>query len=281
MVQPKYNPKDALERVKLLMKYDSSKTLTENKEEVNESWSATAAGWLAGAGLTKILAGSAALGLFGKGATAAAIAGAGVFWPALAAAGLAGTIYWLNTKDTGAERVKGFFQHCSANKQEVSKIGRIIKDPQLKTIANNIENSVYHQEWGFLPGGTDEEKLFASFKEMETGSISDFCRLIEIYNQQSKSKDLWDDLDSDLDQTDEWDTIYNSIRVSFENSVKEVIEDLTEICKSNPDDPRCPKVEQPNNTTGTGGEETVSQEDSEEDFEEDLTNYSSDDIDNM
>lgn len=30
MIQPKYNPKEALERAKLLMNYDSSKTLTEN-----------------------------------------------------------------------------------------------------------------------------------------------------------------------------------------------------------------------------------------------------------
>jgi hypothetical protein len=32
MVQPKYSPEEALERVKLMMKYDTSKTLNENKE---------------------------------------------------------------------------------------------------------------------------------------------------------------------------------------------------------------------------------------------------------
>lgn len=40
MVQPKYNPQEALERVKLLMKYDNTKTLTENidsnKLSINE-----------------------------------------------------------------------------------------------------------------------------------------------------------------------------------------------------------------------------------------------------
>lgn len=36
MVQPKYNPEEALERVKLMMKYDLSKTLTENKTLVLE-----------------------------------------------------------------------------------------------------------------------------------------------------------------------------------------------------------------------------------------------------
>lgn len=36
MVQPQYNPQEALERVKLMMKYDSSKTLNENKEIIFE-----------------------------------------------------------------------------------------------------------------------------------------------------------------------------------------------------------------------------------------------------
>jgi len=36
MIQPKYNGQEALERVKLMMKYDMSKTLNENKEVINE-----------------------------------------------------------------------------------------------------------------------------------------------------------------------------------------------------------------------------------------------------
>lgn len=36
MVQPKYSPEEALERVKLMMKYDISKTLNENKRVVSE-----------------------------------------------------------------------------------------------------------------------------------------------------------------------------------------------------------------------------------------------------
>ena len=37
MVQPKHNPQEALERMKLMMKYDSSKTLTENVEVIKEN----------------------------------------------------------------------------------------------------------------------------------------------------------------------------------------------------------------------------------------------------
>lgn len=36
MVQPKYSPEEALERVKLMMKYDLSQTSTENKKKVSE-----------------------------------------------------------------------------------------------------------------------------------------------------------------------------------------------------------------------------------------------------
>ena len=34
MVQPKYSPQEAMERVKLMMGYDSSKTLSENKQSI-------------------------------------------------------------------------------------------------------------------------------------------------------------------------------------------------------------------------------------------------------
>lgn len=43
MVQPKYSPEEALERVKLMMKYDLSKTSTENKKVVSEQTSAGSA----------------------------------------------------------------------------------------------------------------------------------------------------------------------------------------------------------------------------------------------
>lgn len=40
MVQPKYRPEEALERVKLMMKYDLSKTSTENNKIVSEQTAA-------------------------------------------------------------------------------------------------------------------------------------------------------------------------------------------------------------------------------------------------
>ena len=36
MVQVKYSPEQALEKIKLMMKYDSSKTLNENKQNISK-----------------------------------------------------------------------------------------------------------------------------------------------------------------------------------------------------------------------------------------------------
>ena len=52
MVQPNYSPQEALERVKLMMKYDMSKTLNENKQSISEQLEAPAvAGAATGAAL--------------------------------------------------------------------------------------------------------------------------------------------------------------------------------------------------------------------------------------
>ena len=54
MKQPKYNPQEALERIKLMMEYDSSKTLDENKKTINEYAPLIAAiPWLASAVASK------------------------------------------------------------------------------------------------------------------------------------------------------------------------------------------------------------------------------------
>ena len=36
MVQPQYSPQEALEKMKLMMKYDTSKTLNENVETIKQ-----------------------------------------------------------------------------------------------------------------------------------------------------------------------------------------------------------------------------------------------------
>ena len=68
MVQPKYSPEEALEKMKLMMKYDSSKTLNENREVIKEQLAApTAASGLAGAGVGAGLAAQTAGTVFADG----------------------------------------------------------------------------------------------------------------------------------------------------------------------------------------------------------------------
>ena len=67
MVQPKYNPQESLERIKLMMNYDTSKTLNENRELINEDYH-----WLLPDGTIKM--GTDLVGKIPKGAQAFASA---------------------------------------------------------------------------------------------------------------------------------------------------------------------------------------------------------------
>jgi hypothetical protein len=63
MVQPKYSPEEALQRIKLMMEYDSSKTYTENKVIVeNKQPLNEEPVTLLGVGIGWWLAGAAAVG---------------------------------------------------------------------------------------------------------------------------------------------------------------------------------------------------------------------------
>lgn len=225
MVQPKYSPEEALERVKLMMKYDLSKTLNENKETVSEQYVApTVAAGATGAAL-------------GAGAVAASTstAGASVIVPVMSALGVGATaagaivggaaavavlplVYWLVTKDTGANKVKKMFEMCSSEAAKIAKLPRKMQDTELRSITDDIEDAIINDTFGFQ-GGTDEEKLFGAFKKLEAGTASDFCALVQYYNRNSDSGDLFDDLDSDIDAESEWKQIYRPIRNCVEDSL--------------------------------------------------------------
>jgi hypothetical protein len=225
MVQPKYSPQESLERVKLMMKYDTSKTLNENKGIIKEQYVApTVAAGATGAAL-------------GAGAVAASTttAGASVIVPVMSALGVGATaagaivggaaalavlplVYWLVTKDTGANKVKKMFEMCSTESAKIAKLKRNIQDVELRSISDDIEDAIINYSFGFQ-GGTDEEKLFGAFKKLESGTASDFCALVTIYNKNSDSGDLFDDLDSDIDAESEWKQIFRPIRNCVEDSL--------------------------------------------------------------
>jgi hypothetical protein len=223
--------KEALERALLLMKYDSKKTLTENKETIFEQLEAPAVvGAAAGAGL-------------GAGAVAASTttAGASVIVPVMSALGVGATaagaivagaaglvllplVYWIVTKDTGANKVKKMFEMCSSEGAKIAKLPRKMSERDFRDMSDNIEDAINDTTLGFA-GGTDEEKLFAQFKRLEDGTASDFCAFVKYYNSHSDSGDLFDDLDSDIDAESEWKQIFRPIRNCVEDSLLTIQDD--------------------------------------------------------
>ena len=235
MVLPKYSPEEALQRIKLMMEYNTSKTLDENKKVISEQLAAPAvAGAVTGAGLG---AGAAATGLVsgtltgggmaglatsaglatGAVGTAAATAGFAIVGGAIGL-GLLPLVYWFVTKDTGANKVKKMFEMCSSEAAKIAKLPRKLQDTDLRSITDDIEDAIVNDSYGFQ-GGTDEEKLFGAFKQLESGTASDFCALVKYYNSHSDSGDLFDDLDSDIDAESEWKQIYRPIRNCVEDSL--------------------------------------------------------------
>jgi hypothetical protein len=227
-----------------MMKYDSSKTLNENKETISEQY------------VVPTVAAGATGAALGAGAVAASTttAGASVIVPVMSALGVGATaagaivggaaalavlplVYWLVTKDTGANKVKKMFEMCSTDSAKIAKLKRNMQDVELRSISDDIEDAIINDSFGFQ-GGTDEEKLFGAFKKLESGTASDFCALVTIYNKNSDSGDLFDDLDSDIDAESEWKQIFRPIRNCVEDSLLTI------------------KDEAPKDTTKTGGGKT-------------------------
>lgn len=235
---------DALKRVLLMMKYDANKTLTENVEglePINEQYVAPAVGGAAlGAGVG---AGAAALTAVPASAGAVMLAPTGVatIIPTIAGMslgtgaaigttaatalvggvvglGLVPLLYWLSTKDTGSNKVKKMFEMCSTDATKIAKLPRKLTDNDFRSMTDDIEDAIINDSYGFQ-GGTDEEKLFGTFKKLESGTASDFCGLVKYYNSHSDSGDLFDDLDSDIDSESEWKQIYRPIRNCVEDSL--------------------------------------------------------------
>ena len=224
--------KDELQRVLLMMKYDSKKTLTENQKNIKPSLNedsgtaavsggvggavagttaaALGAGTLAGgsAGTVAMAVGSALPGV--AAGTGAALAVGSAVIGGLAGLALVPLAYWLITKDNGSKRVQKYIQFCSSNADKVAKLERKLDDSTIRNIADKIYDAINGV-------GTDEESLFDAFKQVSEGTASDVCNLVNYYN--TEYRDLWDDLDSDIDSESEWTQIYRPIRNCVEDSL--------------------------------------------------------------
>ena len=163
MVQPQYSPQEALDRIKLMMKYDTSKTLNENVKTINEALPAA---------LVPIVA------------WASSAAGIGT----LSAGGLAGLGTWIYNVQGGGDafsKTQTFFQGCSS-------LDAKLKPTQSKGDHREAADSIYNAIQGI---GTDEDAIKGAISSMET--VADLCAMYKYYNKTYG--DLYDDLDSDLD----------------------------------------------------------------------------------
>lgn len=268
MVQPKYSPEEALERVKLMMKYDTSKTLNENKKVILEQdyLTGTAIGAGTAAGTAAAVAGGAAaanvatttaLGAatysaMGVGAslaptlgvTAAAALGAGVI---AGAAGLALTplIVWYMDKDDAKPKVERMIQYCTSDAAKIQKIQRGLGDGEIR----NLSDQLYDAMEGV---GTDEEAVIGAFKSLKT--VSDFCALVTRFNRDYGSEgDLLEWLDDDFDQTSEWMQIFRPLRDIVEDTLLSIKDETIEKdCKDDPTQAKCKQGGGGGGNTGGG-----------------------------
>lgn len=255
MVQPKYSPEEALQRIKLMMEYDSSKTLDENKKVISEQDYAagTAIGTGAAAGTAAAIAGGAAaanvatttaLGAatysaMGVGATlaptlgvtAAAALGAGVIAGAGALA-LTPLIVWYMDKDDAKPKVERMVQYCTTDAAKIQKIERGVSDSEIR----NLSDQLYDAMEGV---GTDEEAVYGAFKSLKT--VSDFCALVTRFNRDYGSEgDLLEWLDDDFDQTSEWMQIFRPLRDIVEDTLLSIKdESIEKDCKADPNQAKC------------------------------------------
>jgi hypothetical protein len=237
MVQPQYSPQEALERVKLMMKYDTSKTLNENKELISEEYH-----WLLPNGT--ITAGSALLGKIPKGAkafsslaaartaaaalsTGGAAAGLGSLGSGIAALAtnpvgwaIGGTIavgalsYWLydsiNNGMPTAAKIESFLNSCSTQSKNLKQVA---SDSEIVSAAEKINAAIEGV-------GTNEDDIKSAIESM--GNVADLCALKTKYDARYGS--LYEDLDGDIDGTD-WKTyVWAPMQTIIEKSAEKLEE---------------------------------------------------------
>ena len=167
MYSKKHTPQESLDRIKLMMKYDTSKTLNENaatiKKPINEV-----------APLVIPAITIAAPWLWATGA---------------AAVGAIGT--WIYNVQGGGDafvKTQAFLQGCSS-------LDKNLKPTQGKADHRAAADSIYNAIQGI---GTDEDAIKSAISSMK--SVADLCAMAKYYDKTYG--DLYDDLDSDIDGED-------------------------------------------------------------------------------
>ena len=200
MIQPKYSPEEALQRAKLMMGYDTKKTLKENKETIFEQINPTQAtlgtigagtGFVAG---TSLAAGAAA------GTAVFPIVGTAI--GALVGVGLGALGYWMDNADKGKESFAELMNACKA--PGASKLVPKMSKSDIRNIAYSIEDA--KGDWN-----DDEDAIVAALQKVE--SIADLCAL-----DKKVTGGLFKFLDDLSDSPDEWKMFTRPIAGMIEDS---------------------------------------------------------------
>jgi hypothetical protein len=168
MVQPKYSPEEALQRIKLMMEYDSSKTYTENKVIVeNKQLINEEPFTLLGVGIGWWLAG-------------AAVAGTGA---ALASEYSSGDI---------DDKVRTLLGACDT--ADADMLVTSLADPENSDIAGQFEEAFAYRTFGVeipgIGGGTDLSLVKSALNTLrEKGRMGDFCKVRELFGNSPKIED--------------------------------------------------------------------------------------------
>jgi hypothetical protein len=172
MVHPKYSPEEALQRMKLMMEYDSSRTYTENKVVVEQKQNLMELAPLAVAGLW----------------------GAGI----LTALGIGGGFAEWSSKDA-EERIKALAKGCDKNNADAQKLKRETLSLQDQTKLAGLFRKSF--DWTFMGlgvgGGTGLTDLRSALSELEkNGNFGDFCKIRELMGKNKFEEELISELNT-------------------------------------------------------------------------------------
>jgi len=236
MSQPKYSPQQALDRVKLMMKYDTSKTLTENKNIITEQ---TAGNPITPRTLGYGAVGTAAGATIAGGGAAAMTAGAtiGSVFPVVgtaiglvAGAGLGMLIDWWASKDYGSEGFKQVMSACSS--KGVDKLVPQLSKADIRNIAFAIEDA--KGNWN-----DDEDAIKSALERIPT--VGDLCQV-----DKKIPGGLYQFLDDLTDSPNEWKMFTRPLAGMIEDTDFKLSDEdqkkVEEDCKKNPNQEKCKAV---------------------------------------
>lgn len=178
------------------MKYDTSKTLNENKESNKQ---------LIKEFVPVVIAGLKIAAPWVAGATAAAVTAVGTW------------IYNIQGGGDSFSKTKTFFQGCSS-------LAANLKPTQDKSSHREAADSIYNAIQGL---GTDEDAIRGAISSMET--VADLCAMHNYYNKTYGN--LYDDLDNDIDGEDFRRYVWSAIAPIVEDAE----EDLSKAEEENPE----------------------------------------------